>query len=210
MEALHCRPIVKPRQQYRDLRSTRFIDFRPNRDTHPDLSLSAHAVADRYVLRRQILKDIAPDPAASTKFNCGSAFAGLVCPPLWSAQLARRLREANWQGNRGSAGAALNRSRTILRKFGWQLRKGRRNLERGATYHLVIYFVVDQSVWRSNPAGRESIHKAFAEFVSALNARHGIDVNQDLSAVVPGDEFTWQDTKITDEWNFANLSHSES
>jgi hypothetical protein len=45
--------------------------------------------------------------------------------------------------------------------------------------------------------------------VSTLDGCVGIAVNQGLSEVVSGAEFTWQDTRATDEWNFANLSHRE-
>jgi hypothetical protein len=82
-------------------------------------------------------------------------------------------------------------------------------LAEGVAYHLVIYFIVDEAVWNGDPAGRGLIQAAFANFVAALNACHGIEVNQDLSGVVSGAEFTWQETRATDEWNFANLSHSE-
>ena len=32
VEVLNCKPIKKPRAQYRDFRSTRILDFRPNRE----------------------------------------------------------------------------------------------------------------------------------------------------------------------------------
>ena len=54
VEVLHCRPVAgKPRKDRRDLRSTRYLDFRPNRSTHADLVLTAHAIADRYILPRE-------------------------------------------------------------------------------------------------------------------------------------------------------------
>ena len=82
-------------------------------------------------------------------------------------------------------------------------------LATGKDYTLAVYFVVDEAVWEGDAEGREAIHAAFAQFVSALDGCVGIAVNQELSEVVSGAEFTWQDTRGTDEWNFANLSHRE-
>ena len=76
-------------------------------------------------------------------------------------------------------------------------------------YHVAVYFIVDAETWSSNVEGREVTNTAFATFVSKLNGCDGIEVDQDLSGVVSGDEFTWQETRATDEWNFANLSHRE-
>jgi hypothetical protein len=61
VEVLNCKPIKKPRAQYRDFRSTRILDFRPNRETHEAVALSAHAVADRYLVPRELLRDQPPD-----------------------------------------------------------------------------------------------------------------------------------------------------
>lgn len=61
VEVLHCKPIKKPRTQYRDFRSTRILDFRPNRETHEAVALTAHAVANRYLIPRDFLRDQAPD-----------------------------------------------------------------------------------------------------------------------------------------------------
>jgi len=56
VEVLHCRPHVgKPRKQYRDLQSTRQLDFRPHRTAQPGLVLTAHATVDRYVIPRNLL-----------------------------------------------------------------------------------------------------------------------------------------------------------
>jgi hypothetical protein len=64
VEVLHCRPVAgKPRKGRCDLRSTRHLDFRPNRETHASLVLGAHALADRYVIPRELLATNTPDPA---------------------------------------------------------------------------------------------------------------------------------------------------
>ena len=70
-------------------------------------------------------------------------------------------------------------------------------------------FVVDEEVWNSDVEGRKAINAAFAKFVAELNACDGIEVDEDLSEVVPGNEFSWQETKQTDLWDFANLSHRD-
>ena len=57
VEVLHCRPIPKLRKGTKELRSTRTLDFKPNRDTHGDLCLSAHAIVDRYEVPREFLRD---------------------------------------------------------------------------------------------------------------------------------------------------------
>ncbi|MGH9906848.1 MAG: hypothetical protein ACRD8U_14850, partial [Pyrinomonadaceae bacterium] len=62
VEVLHCRPVQGLRRQYKDLRSTRFLDFKPNRETHEAVVLSAHATADRYLIPRELLQDLNPDP----------------------------------------------------------------------------------------------------------------------------------------------------
>jgi hypothetical protein len=82
-------------------------------------------------------------------------------------------------------------------------------LEEDQSYHVAVYFVVDAEIWAGDVEGRAAINTAFATFVSKLNDCDGIEVDQELSEVVSGDEFTWQETRSTDEWNFANLSHRE-
>jgi hypothetical protein len=77
------------------------------------------------------------------------------------------------------------------------------------SYHVIVFFSVDEDVWTNNVEGRTVINDAFAKFVAELGACEGVNVDQDESAVVPGHEFTWQETKLTDLWGFANLSHRD-
>jgi len=51
--------------------------------------------------------------------------------------------------------------------------------------------------------------QAYAEFVSVLKGCQGIELDEELSDVVSGNQFTWQDTQQTDLWDFANLSHRD-
>jgi hypothetical protein len=76
-------------------------------------------------------------------------------------------------------------------------------------YHLAVYFVVDQAHWDSSLDARKVVFEAFGAFVSHLAKCKGIDINQDLSGVHSGDDFSWQMTTTTDEWNFANLSQQD-
>lgn len=84
-----------------------------------------------------------------------------------------------------------------------------REIEDGESYHVAVFFVVDEDTWNGDIEGREAINTAFAKFVSELDACAGVEVNQELSGVVPGNEFTWQDTQQTDLWDFANLSYRD-
>ena len=52
------------------------------------------------------------------------------------------------------------------------------------------------------------------EYMAALKAQAAlagktIEVNEELSEVVPRNEFSWQETRQTDLWDFANLSHRD-
>jgi hypothetical protein len=76
-------------------------------------------------------------------------------------------------------------------------------------YHIAVFFIVDESVWNSDAPGRQTISNCHTKFVTALNKCHGVKVNEALSGVFSGAEFTWQETQASDEWNFANLSHRD-
>ena len=76
-------------------------------------------------------------------------------------------------------------------------------------YHVTVYYVVDQVEWDRDQSVRESAYLSFADLVSALNACAGVQVDAELSGVKSGDQFSWQLTRSTDEWNFANLSEFE-
>ena len=65
-------------------------------------------------------------------------------------------------------------------------------------YHLALFFIVDQQVWDNEPDVREQAQKSFAEFSSVLAGCEGIVVNEELSDVLPGDDFSWQLTRTTD------------
>lgn len=209
VEVLQCTPIAKPRTQYKDFRSTRILDFRPNRETHEAVVLTAHAVADRYLIPRELFLEHAPDDdrrlsnAAAQRVMAWYALrAGR---PSWPDAFVKRIDKDTED--------ALEVAIEPLKEDIAEVRIGiaEKDLELGdeEVYHVAVYFIVDQAIWEGDVEGRAAINAAFAAFVGKLNGCDGIEVNQDLSDVVPGDEFTWQEVKATDEWNFANLSHRE-
>jgi len=79
----------------------------------------------------------------------------------------------------------------------------------GQAYHVAVYFVVDSEIWDGDVDGRVTINASFARFVSELENCDDLEVDKNLSEVVSGGDFTWQEMKATDEWNFANLSNRD-
>jgi hypothetical protein len=207
VEVLHCRPVAKLRSQYKELRSTRTLDFKPNRATHEAVVLTAHAVADRYLLPREMLKEHAPDGRRLSEVSAARVLAWYALRygrPTWPDELVVRIGKA-----KAALEAALEPLKDDIAEVRVAIAEKDQELAVGQNYTLAVYFVVDEAVWDGDVEGRQATHAAFAQFVSALDGCDGIAVDQDLSEVVSGAEFTWQDTRATDEWNFANLSHRE-
>lgn len=82
-------------------------------------------------------------------------------------------------------------------------------LEEGRPYHLTVFFVVDEAIWDGDLEHLTLINQTFDDFVAALNKCMDVEIDQDLSEVVVGSKFTWQDIQQTDLWNFANLSYRD-
>lgn len=208
VEVLHCKPTAKLRTQYKELRSTRVLDFMPNRATHETIVLSAHAVADRYLLPREFLKDLEPDGDRRL-----SEVSTLRVLAWYSLRSGRPTWPNEFDARVGQAKAALKQALEPLKDDIAEVRVGiaekDQELDHDHVYHVAVYFVVDEAIWEGDVGGRDAIYAAFAKFVSELAACDGIEVNEELSGVVSGGVFTWQETKATDEWNFANLSHRE-
>jgi hypothetical protein len=208
VEILHCRPISKLRKGTKELRSTRTLDFKPNRDTHGDLCLSAHAVADRYVVPREFLRDNGPDQGR----RLGDVATARVLAwyslrygrPIWPDEFVRRI-----SGIKDALEAALEPLKDDIAEVRVRIAEEDNELGEGESYHVAVFFVVDEEVWNEDVQGREAIQSAFAKFTSELENCDGIEVNKENSDVVSGGLFTWQETRATDEWNFANLSHRE-
>lgn len=79
VEVLHCRPIPKLRKGTKELRSTRTLDFKPNRETHGDLCLTAHAIVDRYEVPREFLRGNAPDAVRRLSVPRRESWPGTHC-----------------------------------------------------------------------------------------------------------------------------------
>jgi len=206
VEVLHCRRIQELRGEYQGRRSTRRLDFRPNKTSHGDVVLSAHAVADRYVIPREILRDANPDPARSLSdiavSNLQQWYALRYTRPAWPDAFNERFDN--------KAKKRLSNAVKLLPIDEVEVRVAiaEKDLELDAEtpYHLAVFFVVDQTAWNDDPGIREKVYASFSEFMATADACRGVVVNQEVSGVKSGDEFSWQLTRVTDEWNFANLS----
>lgn len=209
VEVLHCHAVKrKPDKGKRDLRSTRFLDFRPNRVSHPDLVVTAHALTDRYVIPRELLPAHAPDAARRLSDVAAQRvlawYALRAARPSWPNHFVDRISAA-----KDALEEALEPLAEEIAQVRVSIREKGDELDAGQPYHVAVFFVVDEETWNDDVADREAINAAYAKFVVELNGCGGIEVDEELSGVVPGSEFTWQETQQTDDWNFANLSHRE-
>lgn len=208
VEVLHCKPVPKLRRQHKELRSTRILDFRPNHDTHSTVILTAHAVADRYLVPREFLRDKSPDAARCLSLVATTRvlawYALRYARPAWPDAFVARIRDAS-----EALEAALEPLKDDIAEVRISIAEKNDELQDGEIYHIAIFFVVDEAVWEGDVDGRDAIYEAFAKFVSEINGCEGIEVDQDLSGVYSGAVFSWQATRSSDEWNFANLTHRE-
>ncbi|MFM0284154.1 hypothetical protein P0D75_39715 [Paraburkholderia sediminicola] len=210
VEILHCRVPEggKVRSQYAKFRSTRVIDFRPNRSQHASLVLSAHATADRYLVPRQVLVDLNPDPERRLDDTAVQRLAAWYAlrssRPAWPDNFVTRISKETKE-----------QLETIVSDLGddLEVRVGiaqrSEELPAESSYTVAVWFIVDAIVWQSDAAVRSACTKSYGEFTGKLASCAGIEIDTDFGSVVPGDEFTWQQRESTDEWNFANLSHAE-
>jgi hypothetical protein len=76
----------------------------------------------------------------------------------------------------------------------------------GDRFRLAVYLVVDEELWEGGATEKTRAIACFQQFVAVLANCDGIDVDADLSTAISGAEFTWQDMKTTDPWNFASLT----
>jgi len=205
VEVLRCSCIAEPRAEYRDVRSTRVLDFRPNRETHAQVVLTAHATTDRFLVPRRILIQGAPDETRSLNANATKRIlwwtALRYARPAWPNAFVQRLpKKKSLEKILESLPSEVEVRVAIT--------PSEQELPETEAYKLAVYFIVPEET--VDAGVREAIHAAFGQFVAAVDKCAGIDVEQDLSQVRMGDEFTWQETRSTDEWNFANLSYLEA
>lgn len=208
VEVLHCIPVKgKIRTQHANLRSTRRLDFKPNRDTDAALVLTAHATIDRYLIPRELLVDIDPDP--NRRFDdiavkrVAAWYALRYSRPAWPDRFVERVHayKEKFEAAISQIGDNLE-VRVAISPSDIELAPER-------SYQIAIWFVVDALAWNDDPSVREMAHKAFGEFINIMKTCDGIELNTEYGGVISGEDFTWQETRTTDEWNFANLSHSE-
>ena len=207
VEVLHCRPIDKLRSGFQGRRSTRQFDFRPNRENLPAIMLSAHAIADRFVVPRELFLEHEPDPIRKLSNyavrNLQLWYALRYTRPAWPEALVNRLSPS-----KKKLTDTLKSLNSIVDEVEVRIAISEKTdeLDDEHDYHLTVSFVIDQIVWDSDPSIRKTAFEVFENFKSVLSQCKGVAIVQDLSGIKSGDEFSWQMTQNTDEWNFANLS----
>lgn len=209
VEILICSPVAKLRSQFKNRKSTRRIDFRPNRDTHPDVALTAHATADRYHLSRDKLSGAALDEdrcLSNVAFSRLSSWYALrYTRPAWPDAFVRRVATA-----REALIAAIDTLGDDITEIRVNINPVDVELPDHEPYSVSIFFVVDEEAWLSEPDTRAAVQQAFVDFTVALRACPQIDVSEEFSGVQSGAEFSWQQTQLTQPWNFAYLSDRDS
>jgi hypothetical protein len=208
VEVLHCKPIAGLRSEFQGRKSTRRLDFRPNKDAHGQVVLSAHAIADRYIIPREFFVEHSPDPdrCLSDKAvgNLQQWYALRYTRPAWPDEFCERIKKV-----RKELVAAVRMVESDDIEVRVAIAERDDELPDNLPYHVSVFIVVDQNVWINYPNVRKEAFSAFSAFVSALSNCDGVEVNKKLSGVKSGDDFSWQLTRTTDEWNFANLSSED-
>jgi hypothetical protein len=209
VEILWCRAIEKPRTQFRDLRSTRRLDFRPDRGNHPNVVLSAHAAEDRYVLPRSMLDGCKPRAdrrLANTSIRRLQAWMALrYARPAWPESFVERVKAA-----KDGLVQALEAIETDdIAEVRIALSPHDAELDARRAYKVAVFFIVDEEIWESDPERRRAIYGAFSAFVASLKGCPGIVIDETVSGVRSGVDFTWQQVQATEPWNFANLTYRE-
>ena len=205
VEILHCQSKGKLRPDFH-WRSTREVDFVPNRNLHKNICLTAHATKSRHLIPRRLLAEHSPDPDKTLELTTVGKLQQWLAlrytRPAWPDAFNNRI------SNRTRS--KLERALGSLSPNDVEVRVAIENKDRELSddqaYSIAIFFVVDQLVWDEQPAIREKAAMAFNTFKTALKKCPGIHLNEEFSSITSGENFTWQQAKTTDEWNFANLS----
>jgi len=206
IEVLHCHAVATMNGQFKQLKSTRRLDFRPNREAFPAISLRAHAIADRYLIPRQLLLQHAPNPTRRLSKNATRNIQGWYSlrysRPAWPDTFVRRLSPAKER-----LISTLEPIKEDVAEVRISITEAELELPAEADYHVAVFFVVPEMVWNSDADARTQVETAFGDFTSAVDECAGIVVDRDISDVFNGGRFTWEMASRTDAWNFANLSH---
>lgn len=208
VELLLAHPIQgQPRTQYRDLNSTRCIDFRPNRLLLPDKVLTGHATKDRYLVPRELLLTANPhverilSSAAIKKLQNWLSLR--ASRPAWPDAFVERLNTV-----RHELKAALTPLSDEISEVRISIGPKDRELPANEKYRIAIYFVVAGEHF-DLLAVRTQVIECFHNFVRTIRRCAGIEIDDDLSEVVSGDVFTWAEVESSDLWNFAFLSQND-
>ncbi len=207
VEILHCHPIPALRTQFKQRKSTRQLDFKPNTATHPDLCLTAHAIADRFHIPRQLLQQHNPDAARRLS---DTAIRNIQA---WYA--LRYSRPALPQKYVNRIAPVLNSLRQILEPLNEEVDEvrfsisSRDDLPDNEDYLVAIFFIVPEKTWSEEPEARQRVARASSAFISALKGCNGISVDEDVSGSYGGADFSWEMASRSEAWNFANLSPIE-
>lgn len=211
VEILHCRPVEELRPDFQGRKSTRRLDFRANKETHANVCLTAHATADRYVVTRDLLLSFSPDEnrrlSEKAVINLHEWYALRYSRPAWPDAFVDRINAA--KNVRKKLSTALKQVPTDDVEVRVAIKPYDQELAKGQSYNIALYFIVDRDQWNGSDEIRAATYKAHGEFVAALGACEGITVDDEFGGVKSGDEFSWQLTRTTDEWNFANLSEPD-
>lgn len=198
VELLHCQPIAKPRNGFRDLQSTRRLDFRPNRVSHPDVAVTAHALADRYLMPRDLLQQLSPDPTRALSLQSvrrvSEWYALRYSRPAWPDEFVSRVAPQK---------EGLLQALAPLKEDLVQVRAAVA-LGDGGVYRVAVFFVSDEESWKDQEI-RVAVQKAFSAFTARLSQCSGVEVEDD-SAATSAALFSLQMMTMTEEWNFAHLS----
>lgn len=193
----------KPRTQFVDLRSTRRIDFRPNRQKFPDLVLTAHATIDRYVVPRSALVGSSPDPdrvlseIATERIQAWLALR--ASRPAWPNALVERLKAVQQR-----LVTALENVRDDVAEVRVAINP-KTELTDDRPYKVVVWFVVPHDKYESADV-RATVQAAYATFTGALARCVGVSLDVDISGVVSGDDFSWGEFRGSELWNFSYLT----
>jgi hypothetical protein len=198
MEILWCHAISKRRREFTNRRSTRHLDFRPNAEHLLEFYLTAHATNDRYTVPRGLFAGFTPREDRSLSVG---AVEGLqqchalrYTRPAWPQDFVDLVKSR--KKDLEDALADLSDDESELRVTPPVAVAG--------TYRLGVYLVIDEEMAKDS-SYRQSAQLAFFNFISALRKCDRIEID-DSSGVVAGNEFSWQQIRMTDLWNFAFLT----
>jgi len=194
---VHERDAVDSRKS--NLRSTRHISFRAR---PKGVIYEAHAT-NRFWVPRELFDEYAPDvnrsldPKASKRL---SAWLGLrYTRPAWPEELVRRLPKPP------ELEKILKDVSEAVAEIHIAISDANRELPTHEDYRLTVYAIMDADEYRRNRDSREKCTGAFVKLLDLLRQCPGIVVDED-SDLLPGNEFTWQMARMTDQWNLANLT----